>query len=223
MAPRRRGHSTRAYLPFVWRGWTDFGCGALGDMGCYSFDTIYRALELTAPVAAQATGSDRSPGDLPDVLDGPPRIPGPGRETAGGGHLVRRRAEAPEAPGDRGRQAAPLGGHHLLRSRRIAPLRFQRRARGDLPKSRRGSFVEPPKTLPRSPGNEREWLDAIHDSKVRTAQLRILGRVTEALHLGNIALRTGERVTWDSAAMALGGTSSARALVRPDYRPGWEV
>jgi len=35
-----------AYLPFVWRGWVDFGTGALGDMGCYSFDTIFRVLKL---------------------------------------------------------------------------------------------------------------------------------------------------------------------------------
>src|SRR5262249_24168040 len=46
-APERPFH--HAYLPFVWRGWYDFGCGALGDMGCYSFDTIFRVLKLEAP------------------------------------------------------------------------------------------------------------------------------------------------------------------------------
>ncbi len=48
-----------AYLPFVWRGWTDFGCGALGDMGSYSFDTIFRVLKLEAPLSVEASSTDR--------------------------------------------------------------------------------------------------------------------------------------------------------------------
>src|SRR6266705_3387882 len=49
----------RAYLPFVWRGWSDFGCGALGAMGSYSFDTIFRVLKLEAPVSVEASSSER--------------------------------------------------------------------------------------------------------------------------------------------------------------------
>src|SRR5256886_2070833 len=48
-----------AYLPFVWRGWSDFGCGALGDMGSYSFDTIFRVLKLEAPMSVEASSSER--------------------------------------------------------------------------------------------------------------------------------------------------------------------
>src|SRR5215469_15091860 len=48
-----------AYLPFVWRGWTDFGSGALGDMGCYSFDTIFRVLNLEAPTSVEVSSSER--------------------------------------------------------------------------------------------------------------------------------------------------------------------
>src|SRR5258707_3885231 len=49
----------QAYLPFVWRGWSDFGCGALGDMGSYSFDTIFRVLKLEAPASVEASSTDR--------------------------------------------------------------------------------------------------------------------------------------------------------------------
>ena len=48
-----------AYLPFVWRGWTDFGCGSLGDMGCYSYDTIFRVMRLETPVSVEASSTDR--------------------------------------------------------------------------------------------------------------------------------------------------------------------
>ena len=44
-----------AYLPFNWRGWWDFGTGALGDMGCHLLDPVYRALRLTTPRAAEAS------------------------------------------------------------------------------------------------------------------------------------------------------------------------
>ena len=44
-----------AYLPFKWRGWWDFGTGALGDMGCHLIDPVYRALKLKTPVSAEAS------------------------------------------------------------------------------------------------------------------------------------------------------------------------
>ncbi len=53
------------------------------------------------------------------------------------------------------------------------------------PIARRESFIEPPKTLPRSPGHEREWLDAMQDNKARTsANFEFSSMVTEALHFG---------------------------------------
>ncbi len=45
------------YLPGVWRGWWDFGTGALGDMGCHLLDVPYYALQLGAPKAFQASSS----------------------------------------------------------------------------------------------------------------------------------------------------------------------
>ena len=45
------------YLPFVWRGWWDFGTGALGDIGCHSMDPVFRALKLGAPLSVQASST----------------------------------------------------------------------------------------------------------------------------------------------------------------------
>lgn len=42
-------NSRRVYCPFVWRGWWDFGCGALGDMACHVMDGAYWALKLGYP------------------------------------------------------------------------------------------------------------------------------------------------------------------------------
>src|SRR5215510_11251730 len=59
LGPATNRSFNHAYLPFVWRGWADFGCGALGDMGCYSYDTIFRVLKLEAPVSVEASYTDR--------------------------------------------------------------------------------------------------------------------------------------------------------------------
>lgn len=213
-----------AYLPFVWRGWVDFGCGALGDMGCYSFDTIYRVLQLAPPVRAEASSTYRYPesyplaslvrldfaarGDQPPVVlhwyDGGLRPERPADLDAG----EKLEAEGLLFVGETGSILADfVGGRPRL-----------------LPAEKRQAFREPPKTLPRSPGNEREWLDAIQDRRKRTgANFEFSARVTEALCLANLALRTGEALGWESATGQLTGPESARAWLNPPARAGWEV
>ncbi|MDH4240032.1 MAG: Gfo/Idh/MocA family oxidoreductase, partial [Phycisphaerae bacterium] len=51
-APNRPYHP--AYLPFAWRGWWDFGCGALGDMACHLLDPVFSALKLGYPDSVEA-------------------------------------------------------------------------------------------------------------------------------------------------------------------------
>lgn len=46
-----------AYTPWNWRGWWDFGTGALGDMACHIMDPIFRALDLEYPIAAEASST----------------------------------------------------------------------------------------------------------------------------------------------------------------------
>ena len=42
------------YNPFVWRGWQDFGTGALGDMACHTVNMPFRALNLDYPTEIEA-------------------------------------------------------------------------------------------------------------------------------------------------------------------------
>jgi predicted dehydrogenase len=54
-APYRPYHPT--YTPWNWRGWWDFGTGALGDMACHILDPIFKALKLEYPVSVQGSST----------------------------------------------------------------------------------------------------------------------------------------------------------------------
>jgi len=220
----------RAYLPFVWRGWADFGCGALGDMGSYSFDTLFRVLKLEAPVSVEASTTDRyeetyplasmihfhfaARGDMPPVkftwYDGGLKPPRPeeleeNRPFTGEGE---ERDEGLLFVGDRGKILCGFNGRHPKL----------------IPESKMNSFQAPPKTLPRSPGNEREWLDACKGSKVKPGgNFEFSGMVTETLQLGNIASRVGQKFNWDRASMKVTGLDAAQKMVSPERRKGWEL
>jgi predicted dehydrogenase len=227
-APERPFH--HAYLPFVWRGWGDFGCGALGDMGSYSFDTIFRVLKPEAPVSVEASSSDRyeetyplasivrynfpARGDMPPVkftwYDGGLKPPRP-EELEENRPMKVAEEEEDEGllfVGDRGKILCAFnGGHPQL-----------------IPESRMSSYKQPPKTLPRSPGNEREWLDACKGSKVKPGgNFEFSGLVTETLLLGNVASRTGQRLHWDRSNLKVLNSEAAQKLVSPERRKGWEL
>lgn len=219
-----------AYLPFVWRGWADFGCGALGDMGCYSYDTIFRVLKLESPISIEASTTDRydetyplasiiryrfgARGDMPAVnftwYDGGLRPPTPEELTQD------QFAKADEEEvnegllfvGDRGKILCGFNG---------ANPRL-------IPKARMDAYKQPPKTLPRSPGNEREWLDACKGGKVKPGgNFEFSGMVTETLLLGNLAIRTGQKLDWDRTNLKVLNSEAAQKMVAPERRKGWEL
>ncbi|RYD27987.1 MAG: Gfo/Idh/MocA family oxidoreductase, partial [Verrucomicrobiaceae bacterium] len=59
VAPERP-YKDSIYHPFNWRGWQDFGGGAIGDFGCHIMDTPFKALGLTAPLSVECTGAEEA-------------------------------------------------------------------------------------------------------------------------------------------------------------------
>jgi predicted dehydrogenase len=221
-APQRPFH--RAYLPFVWRGWYDFGCGALGDMGQYSFDTIFRVLKLEAPTSVEASSTERHAETFPQAaiihFHFPARrdLP-PVKLTWYDGGLNPPRPE--ELESDR-----PLGEEGLLfiGERGTILCGFNGRRPLLIPQAKMKAYKQPPKTLPRSPGNDREWLDACLGKKVKPgANFEFSALVSEALGLGNVALRTGQRLIWDRDNLKAVNASSAEPYLRPQRRSGWTL
>ncbi|MCA8956438.1 MAG: Gfo/Idh/MocA family oxidoreductase [Planctomycetes bacterium] len=226
-APYRPYHS--GYTPFAWRGFWDFGTGALGDMGCHLLNLPYMALSLGVPesVAAESEGATaESPpkwskvvyrfparGALPPVVltwyDGgkrPPTelVPGVAKLRAGGAILV----------GDKGVLYSPhdYGAVYKL-----------------LPEERYADFRPPTQTLPRGPGSVQgakiylEWLAHCKGGAPCMANFDYAGPLTETVLLGNVALRSGQTVRFDAAKLRATGSVAADRLLRKDYRWGFEA
>ena len=219
-----------AYLPFVWRGWSDFGCGALGDMGSYSFDTIFRVLKLQAPSSVEASSSERYQETYPLAsvvrYDFPARgdMPPVKFNWYDGGLKPARPAELPETVPLRGDGEEGDEGLLFIGDSGKILCSFHGGSPRLIPESKMKAFVPPPKTLPRSPGNEREWLDACKGSKTKPGgNFEFSGMVTETLLLGNVATQLGGPLVWDRSNLKVTNSAQAENLVRPERRPHWEL
>jgi predicted dehydrogenase len=210
------------YLPFVWRGWHDFGGGAIGDMGCYSFDTVFRVLKLEAPAAVEAKfASDHCPETYPKSSQiefefaARGAMPPVKLSWYDGGMK-------PEKPAEFEGRKMPDEGLLFVGDKGSILCGFTGGKPVLLPESKMKSFQPPPKTLPRSPGNEREWLDACKGGKGACgANFEFSAGVTEAIQLGNVATHIGRRLEWDKASMK--ATPAADKIIRPEYRQGWTL
>ncbi|HMD40903.1 MAG TPA: Gfo/Idh/MocA family oxidoreductase [Candidatus Acidoferrum sp.] len=219
----------QAYLPFVWRGWGDFGCGALGDMGSYSFDTIFRVLKLDAPDSIEASSSDRYDETYPLASICRYSFPARGnmppvKFTWYDGGLKPGRPE--ELEETRSLTDLDEEGEGLLFSGDHGKILcgFNGSDPKIIPQAKMDAYKQPPKTLPRSPGNEREWLNACKGDKTKAGgNFEFSGVVTESLLLGNVASRTGQRLHWDRTQLKVTNSEAAQKLVKPDRRKGWEI
>ena len=60
----KRPYAAKYYHPHNWRGWWDFGCGALGDMGCHTVNLPFMALKLGHPSSIVAASEELNPGNI---------------------------------------------------------------------------------------------------------------------------------------------------------------
>ncbi len=222
-APMRPYHP--AYHPFKWRGWWDFGCGALGDMAVHNADPVFYALGLGAPDWVEAETSESNNDSFPawnivryhfaaegerpaftcTWYDGgklPDKVPflEEGRKLADNGCLL---------VGDK---AALMSGSHADAPRLV-------------PETAMKEFPRPKATIPRSPGHRIEWVRAAIAGKPEDAKSGFWysAPFTEALLTGLLAVRFQKRIEWDAAGMRAKNCPEADALIRKAYREGWKL
>lgn len=228
-APARPYHS--AYLPFVWRGWYDFGCGSFGDMGCYSFAGIFKILGLTPPTAVECYSSESFEETYPKAsivhLDFPARASRPAvrmswydgglrpRRPAGLGQqerLFRPRGEGVMYVGDKGLIVAGFNGDNPVVYPESAKYRMPPPERRE---GRRGEGPPPDRAID-------QWIAGCKGGPASPSSFEAQSPVTEAFLLGCMAQRMpGERMEWDTAAMRVTNFEAANRYVDPPYRAGY--
>ncbi|HTU01323.1 MAG TPA: Gfo/Idh/MocA family oxidoreductase [Candidatus Sulfotelmatobacter sp.] len=215
-----------AYLPFVWRGFWDFGCGALGDMGCHVMDGAYWALGLTTPTSVEPISTNRTDVGFPTAsairYQFPARTNMPAVQWTwyDGGLMppLPSELEEPRRLQDNGTllvgSKATVLADMLYGSIRIIPEAKMKEQAASLP----------PKTIPRVVGGHfAEWIRACKGGVPAGSNFDYSSRLTESVLIGNVALRASRRIEWDSAAMTVTNPASANEFVTKHYRPGFGV
>jgi hypothetical protein len=212
-----------AYAPFRWRGILDFGCGALGDMGCHIIDPPYTALKLTSPNQIWVEG----PGCTDDMHPAWEIIhyEFPGTEFTAGKTLPLTWYDGQKMPS---KSLVPLGkGQNLP-------------GNGSIFIGDKGSILLPhiggPQLLPREeflackrpklPGHNHylQWINACLGKDRTSANFDFAGPLTEMVLLGVLAARfPGKKLQWDAANLKVTNLPEANQHVRLAYRQGWEV
>ena len=224
--------------PFAWRGWWNFGTGALGDMACHIMDMPYWALDLGSPTSLQATQEGGSDLSAPinstieyDFADKGVKMHWYDGQIGASfdeknwrlipGEFNRPSEEILEGANYKVYGSVLIGEH--------GKLFFDRKNDNWMLKPGRllDGFKFPEPSIPRAAGddNYREWLDAI-EGKVERGQsdFDYAGPFSETVLLGCLAQRTpGEKLEWDAANMEVKGHPELDKLIRRDYREGWEV
>ena len=215
-----------AFAPIRWRGYWDFGCGALGDMACHIMDGAYWALDLGAPLGVEAISAKQTEvsgptasvvtyrfparGALPPVTwkwyDGgmKPLLPEgmePDRQLPANGTLVI------------GSKATVLADTYYA-SVRIVPENLMRELAPSLPRAERSGPLQT---------HAENWAEACRSGRMAVSHFDYAAPLSEVTLLGNIALRLGRRLEWDAETMRFTNHAAANRLLRKDYRPGFGV
>ena len=227
-APDRPFHS--GYHPFDWRGWLDFGTGALGDMACHTINVAFMGLDLIDPLSAEVV-------DTSGIVD---------NETFPKWSIIKLQF------GQWGKRAQLTmywydGGNDLPKEKRVPEEMLHGAKRTDsgllvvgdkgsfysqndygsayalLPKKEFVEYKAPKDEFPHADNHFGEWVDGIRGKVKPMSNFDYAGRLTETVLLGVVALRTGSKIDWDPVNMRARGNSNADQFIRRQYRKGWEL
>ncbi|HEY1172073.1 MAG TPA: Gfo/Idh/MocA family oxidoreductase [Verrucomicrobiae bacterium] len=233
----RRG----VYHTFGWRGWQDFGTGALGDMACHTVNMPFRALNLGYPTSVEATTTGMNKESYARSAKIQFEFPKRGKlapvtfmwydGTPDGNDTFRPHADITEDViskmkklpgsgclliGEKGRIFSPddYGSKFFLRLNDEKEL---------VASEEHAALKAIPENYWKSPGHYQEWVDACKGGRAAYSEFDIAAYLTEIILLGCVAERAGKKLIWDGPKMRAKNAPEAGVFVKRDYRKGWEL
>src|SRR5262245_55791896 len=209
----------RAFNPnrftFNWRYFWDYGGGILMDFCCHIVDLVHWAMDVEAPRTISAVGGRYAlddNGEVPDTLEvayeyqkGDEKFLMAWRQTDANAHGIENQGLGILFQGSDATLVADYNHYRII------------------PEKGQGQVDEPPRTLPRSVGHHREWLDAIKTRSRCSCHFGYGHRLTSVGNLGNISLWTGEKLKWDPVAERITNHPEANPYLTKEYRKPWTL
>ncbi len=204
----------QVYHPFVWRGWWDFGTGALGDIAPHMWSPAYCGLELDQPESVEVVETS---GPVTDMYpeSSTLRFNFPAKGDRGPVAVYWYDGGNRPSPELAGMNSVPDGGMLIIGSKATLGTGNKSAASAE--------FASVPKTLPRYGDMYAEWLAGIRESDPErpSCPFSYAGPLTEAYLLGNIAMKLNRKIEYDAEAMRITNCEEANQYLRREYRDGW--
>ncbi len=218
-----------AYVSKNWRTWWDFGCGALGDMGCHVLDAPFWALDLESPVKVEVALPEPAP-DQYTVFGAAVRYHFPQRGSAPPLSLMWYEGDIEVLLPEDFEEDREIGSNGMyIRGDRATLMTFGAQANDPaiVPATRMAELRDalPAKTIPRVKGGPiAEWLRAIKgEGPAPGSNFEYAAPLTELVLLGVLAIRSGQTIEWDAEGMCVTNAPELNRHLEITAREGWSV
>ena len=215
-----------AYLPGSWRGFPDFGCGAIGDMACHILGTPNMALRLTAPVSVECVeqegkGKYTFPKKSTIRFDFPARgaMP-PVKIFWHDGMKAQPRIDG--IPPDELLGDKDINGSVFIGDQGFVTTGCYGERTRLMPDAKMKDYKFPPPVLTRSPGHYRDWIRACKGGEPACSNFSVASPFVEWMLLGAIALKFDGKLEWDASKMRFTNNNAANRFLKPTFRKGWK-
>ncbi len=214
------------YEPHDWRGWWDFGTGSLGDMGCHVLDPVFWALGLGSPICVEASSTEVNSESPPLASMITYEFPSRGDKPSvrlkwyDGGLMPARPEELEEGR----RMGDSNGGVIFVGSKGKLMCGCYGSNPRLIPESKMKNYKKPIKSIVRSAGHIQEWVNAcLGRGDKPCSNFDYAGPLTEAVLLGNAALRAGRKLYFDAENIRITNCQEGNQYLSREYRQGWSL
>jgi predicted dehydrogenase len=215
-----------AYIPIKWRGFPEFGCGAVGDMACHVLGTPNMALRLTAPVSVECIKQEgQGPHTFPQVSvirwDFPARGAMPPVSVYWHDGL-KKQPDIPGVPEGELLGDSDINGSIFIGDKGMVTAGCYGQRTRLVPATKMRDYELPDPVLTRSPGHYRDWIRAAKGGDPSCSDFRVAGPFVQWMLLGVIAMKFEGKLMWDAEKMRFTNNNEANEYLKPKFRKGWK-